>query len=45
MASHLQPYSSFPIENDRVTFYSDRFSSIDSTLTDKGQESVMLSKM
>ena len=45
MAKALQPYASFSIENNRVNFYSDRFISIDSMLTDKGQESVMLSEI
>ena len=41
MAKALQPHASFPIEKNRVNFYSDRFFPIDSMLTDKGQESVM----
>ena len=45
MAKALQPYACFPIENNRVNFYRDRFFPIDSMLTDKGQESVMLSEM
>ena len=45
MAQALQPYVSFPIENNRVNVYSDKIFSIDSMLTDKGQESAMLSEM
>ena len=45
MSKDLQPYASLPIENNRVNFYSDKIFSINSMLTDKGQESVMLSKM
>ena len=41
----LRPYASFAIENNRVNFYSARNFPIDSKLTDKDQESVMLSKM
>ena len=45
MTRLLQPYTSFPIENNRVNFYSDRIFPIDSMLTDKDQESVMSSEM
>ena len=45
MANAFQPYASFTIENNRVNFYSDKIFSVDSMLTDKGQESVMLSEM
>ena len=45
MAKALQPYTSFPIKNNRVNFYSDRIFLIDSMLTDKGQKSAMLLEM
>ena len=45
MSKALQPYTSFPTENNRVNFYSDRFSSIDSMLTGYNQELAMLSGM
>ena len=45
MSRALQPYASFPIENNRVNFYSDRFSSIDSMLIGDNQELAMLSGM
>ena len=45
MAKALQPYASFPIKNNRVNFYADRFFLIDSMLTDKEQDSVMLPEM
>ena len=45
MSRPLQPYASFPIENNRVNFYSDNISPIDSMLTGDDQESAMLSEM
>ena len=45
MSKALQPYNSFPIEKNRVNFYSNRFSSIDSMLTGDNLELAMLSGM
>ena len=45
MSMGLQPYTSFPIENNRVNFYSDKISSIDLMLTGDNQEPAMLSEM
>ena len=44
MSRPLQPYASFPIENNRVNFYSDRIFPIDSMQTGDGQEPEMLSE-
>ena len=45
MSMALQPYASFPIENNRVNFYSDKIFLIDSIQTGDDQESAMLSEM
>ena len=45
MAKAFQPYASFTIENNRVNFYRNEIFPIDPMLTDKGQESAMLSEM
>ena len=45
MSRALQPYASFPIENDRVNFHSDKNFSVHSMQTGNDQESVMLSEM
>ena len=45
MAKALQPYASFTIEDNRVNFYKNKIFSIDSVLTDNGQELAMLSKI
>ena len=45
MARALQPYVSFTIEDNGINFYSSEIFPIDSMLTDKGQESAMLSKI
>ena len=45
MAKALQSYASFTIEDNRVNFYNSKIFPIGSKLTDKGQESAMLSEM
>ena len=45
MTRLLHPYVSFPIENNRINFYSDKIFPIDSMLADKDQESAMVSEM
>ena len=45
MAKALQPYANFTIEDNRVNFYNSKIFSIDSMLTDNGQESAMLPEM
>ena len=45
MSRALQPYASFPIENNGDNFLSNKFSSINWMLTGDGQESAMFSKM
>ena len=45
MPRAFQPYASFPIENNRVNFYSDNFFLIDPMLTGDNQEPAMLSEM
>ena len=42
MATALQPYASFTIEDNRVNFFKNEMFPIDSILTDKGQKSAML---
>ena len=45
MANALQPYASFTIGSNRVNFYRDNISTIDSMLTDEGQKPVKLLEM
>ena len=45
MSRALQPCASFPIEDNRVNFYSDKIFPIDSMQTGDNQEPEMLSEM
>ena len=45
MAQALQHYASFTIEDNRVNFHRDEIFTIDSMVTDNGQESAMLLKI
>ena len=45
MAKALKPYASFTIDDNRVNFFKNEIFSIDSMLTDNGQESAKLLEM